>query len=271
MRTLIPILLVCLSTSCGVPGGKSLSDLDANDRESICADVPKETAVCDGIEVNRGAGDCEVILASVGAQCDVTVSEFRDALDGPICAYLQEFDNWGPCFESWVNNQSNETNNVSNQPNNDSNQPNNDSNQPNNDSNQPNNDSNEPNNTPNNVSEFDPQFLEVVEIHRQNCALGGCHGNPPGSAQVHILPAGQNATPEEVEAMMSQTLPAPSGNRLIEPGAPERSEIYVRVTKPEGDLQLMGAGTYGASASPLRQQEIDTIRQWIEDGANYRQ
>lgn len=118
---------------------------------------------------------------------------------------------------------------------------------------------------------FNPQFLQVTAILRPNCMLGGCHGNPAGAAQVFLVPTGQNATDAEIQTALSSTTPTNSGNRLITPGDPNTSEIYVRITKPAGDVQLMGAGTYGGAATPLMQADIDTIGNWITAGATYTQ
>lgn len=118
---------------------------------------------------------------------------------------------------------------------------------------------------------FTPEFLAVAQIMRANCLLGGCHGNPPGAAQYFLVPTGVNATDAEIQAGFQNPSPTSSGNRLITAGNPNTSEIYVRITKPAGDIQLMGAATYGATATPLMAADITTIGNWITNGAVYTQ
>lgn len=126
-----------------------------------------------------------------------------------------------------------------------------------------------PNSEPIGDSEPDSGFEAVATILRQNCMLGGCHGNPPGAAAVFVVPTGQNATAAEVAETLSSAVPTNSGNRLISPGSPERSELYLRITKPSGDVQLMGKGAYGSAATPLDQAEIEAIEAWIGAGAPF--
>lgn len=118
---------------------------------------------------------------------------------------------------------------------------------------------------------FNPEFLAVTAIIRPNCLLGGCHGQPPGAAQVFLVGTGTNATDAEIQTILSTSIPGPSGNRMIAAGSPDTSEIYVRVSKTAGDPLLMGAGTYGAAATPLSPAQIETIRAWIANGAIYTQ
>lgn len=116
---------------------------------------------------------------------------------------------------------------------------------------------------------FNPQFLAVSAILKQNCALAGCHGN--GAGLVFSVQTGANATDAEMQASLSTAVTALNGNRLIEPNNAAESEIYDRINRPAGDIQLMGAGTYGAMATPLTPDQISTIEMWINNGATYTQ
>ena len=216
-----------------------LADLGPAERDAICRPVPREEAVCDTASVARDVDECLVVLASVTSSCEVTVGEFENAVARPVCAYLDQLDAWSECFGG-TNTPTNIEPNV------------------------------EPNGSPNeDTADFDPQFVQVANIIRTNCALAGCHGM--GSGAVHTYVTGTNATLAEVQAGLSTPLPVPgTGNVLIAPGAPQMSEIYIRITKPLGDPILMGQGTYGAVAVPLEPDDIGTIEEWISAGAIYR-
>ncbi len=61
------------------------------------------------------------------------------------------------------------------------------------------------------------------------------------------------------------TSPLESGNTAIVPGMPARSDLMARVTTDDED-QRMPPADHGAR---LSQEEIETLRKWIEQGANY--
>lgn len=121
-----------------------------------------------------------------------------------------------------------------------------------------------------NGGSFTQEFIAVSEILNTNCVIAACHGNPPGAAQTFQVPVNE-PTHAELQTALSTTTPAPSGMRLITPNQPTMSEVYVRITLPAGDPQLMGAGTYGAAATPLSMTQIQTIEDWISNGAQYTQ
>ncbi len=58
-----------------------------------------------------------------------------------------------------------------------------------------------------------------------------------------------------------------SGVRAIVPGDPDASEIFRRVTHPDPD-SLMPPAEVG---KPLRPEQIETLRRWIESGAEYQE
>ena len=55
------------------------------------------------------------------------------------------------------------------------------------------------------------------------------------------------------------------GHTVIAPGHPEASELIARVSETDPDLRMPP----GDDAAPLTPQEIDTLRQWISEGAEY--
>lgn len=122
----------------------------------------------------------------------------------------------------------------------------------------------------NNGGGFNTEFVAVHAVITQNCLLAGCHGM--GSGAVFTVITGQQATPGELQSALETIIPAPgTGNRLIVARSPAMSEIYLRITKPAGDLGLMGQQTYGAMAVPLSPEQISTIETWITNGAIYTQ
>lgn len=54
------------------------------------------------------------------------------------------------------------------------------------------------------------------------------------------------------------------GGRVLEPGDPEASELYVRVSLPRDDLDFMPV-----EGEPLSETEIETLRTWIAQGADF--
>ncbi len=54
------------------------------------------------------------------------------------------------------------------------------------------------------------------------------------------------------------------GGKILVPGQPEQSTFYTRVNLPADDLDLMPA-----EGDPLSPQEIETIRAWIAQGADF--
>ena len=117
---------------------------------------------------------------------------------------------------------------------------------------------------------FTPQFQAVAAILRTNCLNMACHGPSP-LATVFLAPQGVNSTDGDVQTALSSQNLTIAGTRLIAPSSPTTSEIYLRITKPVGDIQLMGAGTYGVGATPLAAADIMAIETWIAGGAIYTQ
>src|SRR5579863_3114213 len=56
-----------------------------------------------------------------------------------------------------------------------------------------------------------------------------------------------------------------SGTPAIVPGQPDKSELVARITSPDADV-LMPPPRHN---KPLSPKQIDTLQQWIKDGAKY--
>ncbi|MEM1248576.1 MAG: c-type cytochrome domain-containing protein [Acidobacteriota bacterium] len=52
--------------------------------------------------------------------------------------------------------------------------------------------------------------------------------------------------------------------KVLEPGNPDESSLYVRVSLPQDDLDFMPV-----EGEPLSEDEVETLRQWIEQGADF--
>ena len=52
--------------------------------------------------------------------------------------------------------------------------------------------------------------------------------------------------------------------KVLEPGNPDESSLYVRVSLPQDDLDFMPV-----EGEPLNEDEVETLRQWIEQGADF--
>ncbi len=94
-------------------------------------------------------------------------------------------------------------------------------------------------------------------IFNQNCAISGCHLG--GSAPLGLELSEANAYGNLVN-VPSQGVPS---LLRVEPNEPDSSYL---VRKLEGGPNIVGAQMPRGRA-PLSQDEIDLIRQWIDDGA----
>ena len=86
---------------------------------------------------------------------------------------------------------------------------------------------------------------DVQPILRQNCI--GCHG------------PNQQKNGLRVDRRSSVIKP---GSRRVQPGSPENSLLYHRLTSSEYGLQMPPTG-------PLRPEQVEVIRAWIEQGAEW--
>jgi len=101
---------------------------------------------------------------------------------------------------------------------------------------------------------------DVQPIFTANCAFSGCHGG--GSpAQGMNLSAGQAY--QSIVGVPSVELPSMD---RIEPGQPDQSYL---VNKIQGTQASVGGSgqRMPLGMSPLSQDDIDTIRSWVEAGA----
>jgi ankyrin repeat protein len=86
---------------------------------------------------------------------------------------------------------------------------------------------------------------DVLPILRQNCL--GCHGP---SQQISALRLDRRSSVFKV------------GRRYVVPGAGANSFMYLRLIGPEFGMQMPPSG-------PLKQEQIETIKTWIEQGAEW--
>ena len=109
------------------------------------------------------------------------------------------------------------------------------------------------------VFEPNAQFEEVATILTENCAQNGCHGDQP-NGNFH-LEGGPSANAAAVRSALEDT-ETTGGDPLIAAGSQDDSAVYVRITADVGKMPP-------APNEPLTENQISTISQWIEDGANF--
>ena len=78
--------------------------------------------------------------------------------------------------------------------------------------------------------------------------------------------------PDEDERATELRVDTEEGSRIdlggyaaISPGDPDASELIARITTDDEDLRMPPAG----KGRPLAEKEVELIRRWIEQGANY--
>lgn len=120
------------------------------------------------------------------------------------------------------------------------------------------NNTNNLNNT-NNAPEFTEEYLQVHSLIINSCAQAACHGS---FSATYSYANGQLSSPAEVQEVL-QSWTAVSGLALIEPGVPNASEIFVRLSREPGSPLLM------PQTGKLPQEDIDLVRNWIAGGAVY--
>jgi hypothetical protein len=94
---------------------------------------------------------------------------------------------------------------------------------------------------------------DVLPILAEHCFA--CHGSDTASRQAGLRLDQRACSTQELE----------SGARAIVPGNVEESELWRRVTSPNPDLRMPPA----EAAHKLAVAQLDTLRRWIERGAEY--
>jgi hypothetical protein len=114
---------------------------------------------------------------------------------------------------------------------------------------------------PTDTETYQPTFYGVYyEILLPSCALVFCHG----SDGYFTLSRPDHAYASLVSAPASSKECAPTGLLRIQPGSPEQSLLYLKITTPPCGERMplqLGGGV------PLEARRIDQIKTWIERGA----
>lgn len=111
---------------------------------------------------------------------------------------------------------------------------------------------------------YAPTFSAIYdEILAQSCALAFCHAG----ADFLTITGKDQAYGALVNAQAKGPKCASSGLKLVDPGHPETSLLYLKVTSPPcgSKMPLL----YGDASGSLDPMQIDQIKTWIEAGAPY--
>ena len=112
-------------------------------------------------------------------------------------------------------------------------------------------------NNTNNTGGGEVSFSEdIVPIIATNCAVAGCHAAPGNGNYAIDDPANAANVQAALDGVEST-----AGTALVEPGEPDSSEIYLRVSGMARTQMPLGG--------MLDQSEIDMIRDWIAAGAPF--
>ena len=104
--------------------------------------------------------------------------------------------------------------------------------------------------------DFEAQILPIL---KNRCF--SCHSTPTTDPSGTIRKPKGGVQLDSVECIETS-----QHGEVIVAGAPEDSILYQRITLSEGDTGIMPPPDAG---EPLSKKEIDLIRKWIEQGANY--
>lgn len=107
-------------------------------------------------------------------------------------------------------------------------------------------------------------FTQVADIMITNCALNFCHGDQGAQGNFQI-PNGSSATAADVRTALDGVSTASTSSQadvLVDPGNPNGSEIYLRISSTEQGYMMPSTGQLTAD-------QIETIRTWIAQGAPY--
>lgn len=114
-----------------------------------------------------------------------------------------------------------------------------------------------------NGDEWDSDYVEVADVVQNTCALGGCHGETTGeNTELDFGADGDDLSLETIRDVF-ETYEADSGRDFVVPGDAEESEFYV-VVASDDPVERMPQGGDG-----LPDDQVDLIRDWIDDGASY--
>lgn len=96
-------------------------------------------------------------------------------------------------------------------------------------------------------------------VFTESCVSSQCHG---GAAPKESLDLRSNAAFDELVGVPSVQS---GGLMLVEPGNAENSYLYIKLGR--GDQTLRDERLMPSSSSPLCDEKLDYIKQWIDDGA----
>jgi len=107
-------------------------------------------------------------------------------------------------------------------------------------------------------STFQPLYEDVLV---PKCATSGCHNATTGAAELFL--EGERAYDSLVNSPCSNPDADALGLVRVDPGLPENSFLYVKVTEPG----ILGLLMPIPPADPLEEWEVAAIEEWVLAGA----
>lgn len=113
-------------------------------------------------------------------------------------------------------------------------------------------------------------FSVVTQILRTHCTGSGCHNTATVAAGLDLTAGDSAVFAALVNRVPQNATAAAKGNKLIAPGYIAESFLYRKIAEgfdPMAQLENTERGSAHDSVSALTNEELETVRQWIQYGA----
>ena len=116
-------------------------------------------------------------------------------------------------------------------------------------------------------------FSEVYNLLNTNCSNPSCHGSVSPAAGLDFSGSQNDVYQELVNVVPDNLNAAIIGDKLVDPGYPERSFLIRKLAHSGWDDYYKLDGSEGdqmpKNAAPMSPEDVELIRQWIYYGANF--
>ena len=115
---------------------------------------------------------------------------------------------------------------------------------------------------------LEPSWEAIYDnVITESCAIEFCHGDPEDINEADLDLRGLDEAHARLDALSTSEDCGDTGLRLVEPGDPERSLLYLKLFRTGGLDDSICGFRMPYSADPLPDQWRDAIAEWIEAGA----